>query len=136
MSPDPALAVELAELRDPAWPEYGVAWLSLARASRTLPERFWRQRVLWDLADWPRREGRRWARYGVRFLAEGEEPAARDSTPWWELLDGVPDRLARVLEAYFRRGLLLREIGEELGLSETHVCQLKRQAIELMRSRG
>jgi RNA polymerase sigma factor for flagellar operon FliA len=47
----------------------------------------------------------------------------------------LPPRLARVLEMHYVDGLTLREIGRELGVTESRVCQLESDALRRLRER-
>jgi RNA polymerase sigma factor FliA len=50
-----------------------------------------------------------------------------------QALDGLPARLRRVLELNVGHGLKLREIAEQLGVSEARVSQLRTEAIRRLR---
>jgi RNA polymerase sigma factor for flagellar operon FliA len=45
----------------------------------------------------------------------------------------LPPRLAHVLELHYVEGLTLRQIGEQLGVTESRACQLEGEAIRRMR---
>ena len=45
-------------------------------------------------------------------------------------------RAAEVLERYYRRDYTLKEIGRQLGLSESRVCQLHTLAVQRLKKRG
>lgn len=47
----------------------------------------------------------------------------------------LPPRLAEVVRLYYDEGLMQREIGERLGVTEARVCQLLRGAVEALRDR-
>lgn len=71
-----------------------------------------------------------------------EEPSSLDG-----LIDGeqreavltalreLPERERIVLSLHHLRGLSLKEVGQVLGVTESRVCQLKKQAIERLRKR-
>ena len=63
-------------------------------------------------------------------------PEPRDAR--WSLvaraLRDVPPLERRVLVLSYGRGLTLREIGREIGLSESGVCRLRARALERVRS--
>jgi len=46
----------------------------------------------------------------------------------------LPERLQRVLNLYYEQDFTLREIGRELGLTESRVCQLHAEAILRLRA--
>lgn len=52
-----------------------------------------------------------------------------------EEVDALPPRLAEVLRMYYDEGLMQREIGERLGVSEVRAGQLLKEAIEKLRAR-
>jgi RNA polymerase sigma factor for flagellar operon FliA len=47
----------------------------------------------------------------------------------------LPPRLAEVVHLYYDEGLMQREIGDRLGVTEARVCQLLRGAVEALRER-
>ena len=47
----------------------------------------------------------------------------------------LPPRLAEVVHLYYDEGLMQREIGVRLGVTEARVCQLLRGAVETLRDR-
>ena len=49
------------------------------------------------------------------------------------LVDGLPSRERRVLELYYRDGLLLREIGVQWGVTESRINQLKQRGLARLR---
>jgi RNA polymerase sigma factor FliA len=50
-------------------------------------------------------------------------------------IDALPERLQRVIELHYGEGLTLREIGELFNVTESRVCQLRSEAIRLLRER-
>ena len=50
-------------------------------------------------------------------------------------IDTLPERLQSVLELHYGEGLTLREIGEMFNVTESRVCQLRSEAIRLVRER-
>ncbi len=53
-----------------------------------------------------------------------------------EVMDGInrlPDREKSAVEMYYLNERSLKEIGEELGVSESRACQLRRQGVERLR---
>ncbi|MGD8341260.1 MAG: RNA polymerase sigma factor FliA, partial [Gammaproteobacteria bacterium] len=48
-------------------------------------------------------------------------------------IDRLPEREAMVLSLYYQEELHLREIGEVLGVTESRVCQIHRQALTRLR---
>ena len=46
----------------------------------------------------------------------------------------LPEREQRVVEAYYRRGHSMRDIAEELGVSESRISQLHARALKLLRA--
>jgi RNA polymerase sigma factor for flagellar operon FliA len=48
-------------------------------------------------------------------------------------MEALPVRLQRVLELHYVDGLTLRQIGEQLGVSESRVCQLESAAFRRIR---
>jgi RNA polymerase sigma factor (sigma-70 family) len=63
-------------------------------------------------------------------------PVRRDAR--WPLvasaLSDLPPLERRVLVLSYGRGLTLREIGDEIGLSESGVCRLRARALARVRS--
>jgi len=49
-------------------------------------------------------------------------------------IDTLPERLQKIVSLYYEHDDSLREIGDALGVSESRVCQLHRQAIEMLRA--
>jgi RNA polymerase sigma factor FliA len=49
-------------------------------------------------------------------------------------IDTLPERLQTVVAMYYEQDDSLRQIGARLGVSESRVCQLHRQAIEMLRA--
>lgn len=68
-----------------------------------------------------------------RSLGPLEEAHGRDL--WREIRKIVGQKYATVLELYYRRDRTLKEIGQELGYSESRVCQLHGKAVALLRQR-
>jgi len=62
--------------------------------------------------------------------------AAAASDLWRRLRSVVGPRGAEVLERYYRRDYTLKEIGQQLGLSESRVCQLHAQAVQRLQWKG
>jgi RNA polymerase sigma factor for flagellar operon FliA len=52
-----------------------------------------------------------------------------------EALDDLPARDRQILEMAHVEGLTLREIGDQLGVTESRVCQLRARAVAQLRSR-
>jgi len=52
-----------------------------------------------------------------------------------EEVEDLPPRLAEVIRLYYEEGLVLKEIGERLGISEGRASQLVREAIAKLRER-
>lgn len=50
-------------------------------------------------------------------------------------VEQLPPRLAEVVRLYYDEGLMQREIGDRLGVTEARVCQLLRGAVEALRDR-
>lgn len=46
---------------------------------------------------------------------------------------GLDPRQQLILDQYFKQGLLLTELGRELGMTDSRVCQLKQDAIQEIR---
>jgi len=70
-------------------------------------------------------------------IAQGQRrPEPRDER--WssvaQALRDLPPLERRVLVLSYGRGLTLREIGREIGLSESGVCRLRARALERVRS--
>lgn len=80
-------------------------------------------------------------------LAGGAEPASGDFSPEQLVsrkqavgaiaaaLEELPDRLRIILGLHYQEECSLREIGEILGVTESRVCQLHAQAVQLIRAR-
>lgn len=47
----------------------------------------------------------------------------------------LPDKERQVVSLYYQRGLNLKEIGEILGVTESRVCQLRKQAVERLQQK-
>jgi RNA polymerase sigma factor FliA len=70
-------------------------------------------------------------------LAETERPPGRRDERWPGVARALRDLAPlerRVLVLSYGRGLTLREIGKEVGLSESGVCRLRARALARMRS--
>lgn len=50
-------------------------------------------------------------------------------------ISGLPERERMVIQAYYENEVNLREIGEQLGVSESRICQIHSQAILRLRAR-
>lgn len=50
------------------------------------------------------------------------------------LLAGLPERLRYVVESKYLKGQTLVAIGKSLGVTEARVCQMNKQALQLMRA--
>jgi RNA polymerase sigma factor for flagellar operon FliA len=50
-------------------------------------------------------------------------------------LDGLPQRLSYVLRATYFGGRRLADLGRELGVTESRVCQMRGEALQLLRRR-
>ena len=73
----------------------------------------------------------------VGDVAEGRRPADPHDERWPDVaraLRDLPPLERRVLVLSYGRGLTLREIGEEVGLSESGVCRLRARALQRVRS--
>lgn len=55
---------------------------------------------------------------------------------WRRLRAVLGRRSSEVMERYYRWDYTLKEIGEQLGLSESRVCQLHANAVRLLRRKG
>src|SRR5215216_2092243 len=60
--------------------------------------------------------------------------AAETSVLLGEAVDALPERERVVISAYYRQGRSMRDIAEELGVSESRVSQLHARALKLLRS--
>ena len=49
-------------------------------------------------------------------------------------IEGLPERMRLVLALYYDEELTLREIGEVLGVTESRVCQLHREALKRLQA--
>lgn len=47
----------------------------------------------------------------------------------------LPEKERQVVSLYYQRGLNLKEIGEILGVTESRVCQLRKQAVERLQQK-
>lgn len=50
-------------------------------------------------------------------------------------IDSLPDRERTVMHLYYHNRCSLKEIGEELGLTESRICQLRSAAIRRLHGR-
>ena len=50
-------------------------------------------------------------------------------------IEQLDDRERQVIELYYYKGLKLREIGEEMGVTESRVCQIRASAIRNLRKK-
>jgi RNA polymerase sigma factor for flagellar operon FliA len=64
---------------------------------------------------------------------EADVLAQADRTELRDLLLQLPDRDRLVISLYFWEGMVLREIGEVLGVTESRVCQILTRALERLR---
>ncbi len=46
----------------------------------------------------------------------------------------LPPRARRVLELHYTEGLTLKQIGEQLGVSESRVCQIETETVRRIRA--
>jgi RNA polymerase sigma factor FliA len=70
-------------------------------------------------------------------IAEVRRDPARRDERWSDVaraLRDLPSLERRVLVLSYGRGLTLREIGREIGLSESGVCRLRARALQRVRS--
>jgi RNA polymerase sigma factor for flagellar operon FliA len=73
----------------------------------------------------------------VGELPESRKPADRRDERWEVVARALRDLAPlerRVLVLSYGRGLTLREIGDEIGLSESGVCRLRARALDRVRS--
>ncbi len=66
-----------------------------------------------------------------RTLSPDQEPCLRDSVR--RLVDGLKPRKREIVELSYLCGLSLCEIGARLGISESRVCQLRKEALARLR---
>lgn len=59
---------------------------------------------------------------------------AIDATSAWSLLDDLRPRHKQVMQAYYRDGLSMLEIGTMLGVSESRICQIHKAALAKLRA--
>jgi RNA polymerase sigma factor for flagellar operon FliA len=69
-------------------------------------------------------------RPSIDAIVHGRHREARLMTA----LAGLPERQRAAIELALFRGLGLREIGDEMGISESRVCQLQKRAVEQLRT--
>lgn len=81
----------------------------------------------------------------VNGEADGMLPSAVDADPEMELLDrernaylvdavrALPDRLRVVVVGYFLENRSMQDIGDELGVSESRISQMRAEALDLLR---
>ena len=50
-------------------------------------------------------------------------------------IEQLEERERTVIELYYYKGLKLREIGEEMGVTESRVCQIRAAAIRNLRKK-
>ncbi|MCM3562319.1 sigma-70 family RNA polymerase sigma factor [Hydrogenophaga intermedia] len=50
-------------------------------------------------------------------------------------MQALPERERKVMFLHYRRDMTFKEIGCEMGVSESRVCRLHRQALEMLRRR-
>lgn len=72
-------------------------------------------------------------------LADSSAPTALDglelAADYEELREAIaalPDRESTVIREYYYKGRFLKAIGDELGLTESRVCQIHRKALAIM----
>ena len=106
--------------RDPLTRSARRAFRSAQRASEELPQPYMEVSLdrIGDIAQRQRRPEPRDARWSLVARA----------------LRDLPPLERRVLVLSYGRGLTLREIGREIGLSESGVCRLRARALERVRS--
>jgi len=68
-------------------------------------------------------------------LGRGPLAEAGDRDLWLSVRAILGRRPADVLEKYYRLGLTLKQIGREIGLSESRVCQVHAAALRSLRYR-
>jgi len=57
----------------------------------------------------------------------------RQHTALQEAISALPARERDVMFMHYRQDMTFKEIGRQIGVSESRVCQLHRQAVEMMR---
>ena len=72
------------------------------------------------LADW----GQPSALDGLELQADYEELT--------EAVDALPERERTVIREYYYNGNFLKEIGDELGVTESRICQIHRAALKML----
>lgn len=77
-----------------------------------------------------------WHRAHLVDIAE-DTPTPHDVAVWaerremlWSAVARLPTRLRRVMRWYYRDGVILREIGRRLGVTESMASRLRMQAVE------
>ncbi len=68
---------------------------------------------------------------GTSQLADGNR--AELKTLLMDAVDRLPERLQRIISLLYFKDMNLKEIGEILGVTESRVCQLHIQAVQLLR---
>lgn len=101
-----------------------------------LVEALHRQKTVWIEPDEPSQPEE------IQALADPgwEDPLTRliaeeDAQHVRQAIRDLPERDRTVLSLYFSEGLLLREIGSRLGVTEGRVCQLQQRALRRLRAR-
>lgn len=80
------------------------------------------------------------ALHGGQFSDWGADPlcrleSERQQAAMNEAMRALPARERDVLRMYYRQDMTFKEIGCQLGVSESRVCQVHRQAVEMLRGR-
>ena len=74
---------------------------------------------------------------GEEFLAAGEKEAECENMELMELIrnriQDLPEKMRQVMTLYYSEGQRMRDIGEELGLTESRVSQIHTNAIQRLR---
>lgn len=67
-------------------------------------------------------------------LAPDEVSSIREMQEHLELaISGLPERQQRILDMYYRREMTLKQIGVEVGVTESRVCQIMGEATSKLR---